>query len=110
MQTIPKEFLAAYQEHDREITMRKTRLGCFLGIVLVPLFGGLDHYVYPEQAYKFFLLRLLCSMLMAGLFFVLGTGFGKKYYHFQGSVLLFLPSATIAWMIYATKGTASPYY
>jgi hypothetical protein len=29
---------------------------------------------------------------------------------FQGIVLLFLPSATIAWMIYATEGAASPYY
>src|SRR5882724_9920653 len=110
MQFIPKEFLGAWQEYDREITIRKTRLGCFLGIVLVPLFGGLDHYVYPHQAFSFFLLRLLCSALMAGLFFVLGTRFGKKYYHFQGSVLLFLPSATIAWMIYATEGTSSPYY
>jgi two-component system sensor histidine kinase PhcS len=107
---IPKEFLAAYQEYDREITIRKTRLGCFLGIVLVPLFGWLDFYAYRDQAFHFFLLRLLCSVLMAGLYFVLGTGFGKKHYHFQGLVLLFLPSATIAWMVYATEGTASPYY
>jgi two-component system sensor histidine kinase PhcS len=110
MQFIPKEFLAAFREYDREITIRKTRLGCFLGIVLVPLFGGLDHYVYPDWAFKFFLLRLLCSALMAGLYFVLGTRFGKKYYHLQGIALLFLPSASIAWMIYATEGTASPYY
>jgi two-component system sensor histidine kinase PhcS len=108
---VPKEFLAAYQEYDREITIRKTRLGCFLGIVLVPLFGGLDYYVFDHnQAFTFFLLRLLCSVLMAGLYLVLGTSFGKKHYHFQGIVLLFLPSATIAWMIYATRGTASPYY
>lgn len=107
---IPKEFLAAWQEYDREITIRKTRLGCFLGIVLVPIFGWLDHYVYPKEEFSFFLLRLLCSTLMAGLFFVLGTDFGKKHYHFQGLVLLFLPSATIAWMVFATEGTASPYY
>jgi two-component system sensor histidine kinase PhcS len=47
---------------------------------------------------------------MAGLYLVLKTPFGKKYYHFQGLVLLFLPSATIAWMVYATEGSASPYY
>jgi two-component system sensor histidine kinase PhcS len=109
--TIPKEFRVAYHEYDREITIRKTRWGCWLGIVLVPLFGGLDYYVFDHnQAFTFFLLRLLCSVLMAGLYLVLGTSFGKKYYHFQGIILLFLPSATIAWMIYATKGTASPYY
>src|SRR5277367_2192017 len=111
MPFIPPEFSAAYREYDREITIRKTRLGCFLGIILVPLFGGLDFYVFDhKQAVSFLHLRLLCSALMAGLYFVLGTNFGKKYYHFQGLVLLFLPSATIAWMVYVTEGTASPYY
>jgi two-component system sensor histidine kinase PhcS len=110
MKTIPQEFRAAYQEHEREMTIRKTRLGCFLGIVMVPLFGGLDHYIYPKQAFSFLLLRLLCSALMAGLYPILGTRFGRKHYHFQGVVLLFLPSATIAWMIHATEGAASPYY
>ena len=110
MKTIPQEFRAAYQEYDRETTIRKTRLGCFFGIVMVPLFCGLDHYVYPKQVHSFFLLRLLCSVLMAGFYPVLGTGFGRKYYHFQGLVLLFFPTATIAWMIYITEGAASPYY
>ena len=110
MKTIPQEFRAAYQEHEREMTIRKTRLGCFLGIVMVPLFGGLDHYVYPQHAFSFLLLRLLCSALMAGLYPILGTRFGREHYHFQGLVLLFLPSAAIAWMIHATEGAASPYY
>lgn len=110
MALIPKQFLAAYQEYDREMTLRKTRLGCLLGMVMVPLFGGLDHYVYPQQASKFFLLRLLCSVLMAGFYPMLETNFGRKYYHFQGIILLLLPSATIAWMIHETEGAASPYY
>jgi two-component system sensor histidine kinase PhcS len=110
MQRIPQEFLAAYQEYDRESTIRKTQLGCIFGILMVPVFGGLDFYVYPKQAFSFFILRSLCSALMAGLYLVLKTPFGKKYYHFQGLVLLFLPSATIAWMVYATEGSASPYY
>jgi len=38
MKAIPQEFRAAYREHEREITLSKTRLGCFLGIVMVPLF------------------------------------------------------------------------
>ena len=110
MQIIPQEFRAAYREYDREITIRKTKWGCWLGIVMVPLFGLLDFYVYPNYAGPFLYLRLLCSALMFGLFFVLQTNFGKKYYHFQGLILLFLPSATIAWMVYKTEGTASPYY
>jgi len=110
MPLIPQEFLAAYHEYDREITIRKTRLGCLFGIIMVPIFGGLDFYVYRPQAFEFLLLRFLCSALMAGLYLFLETDFGKKYYHFQGLVLLFLPSALIAWMVYATEGTGSPYY
>jgi two-component system sensor histidine kinase PhcS len=110
MQSIPPEFRAAYREYDLETTIRKTRLGCFFGIIMVPLFGLLDFYVYPQWAFKFFLLRLLCSALMAAFYPVLGTSIGRKYYHFQGLVLLFFPAASIAWMVYATEGTASWYY
>jgi two-component system sensor histidine kinase PhcS len=110
MQTIPHEFRAAFQEHEREITIRKTRWGCFFGIVMVPIFSCLDYYVYYDRRWEFFRVRLLCSALMALLFPILATHFGRKYYRFSGIVLLLLPSATIAWMIYKTEGAASPYY
>src|ERR1700690_2352822 len=106
MQTIPQEFRAAYQEHEREMTIRKTRWGCFFGIVMVPIFSCLDYYVYYDRRWDFFWLRLLCSALMALLFPILATRFGRKYYRFSGILLLLLPSETIAWMIYATEGTA----
>jgi two-component system, sensor histidine kinase PhcS len=110
MPFVPQEFSSAWQEYDRETTIRKTRLGCIFGIVMVPLFTLLDHYVYQQQTMEFFIVRLLCSALMTVLYFVLGTEFGHKHYHLQGIVLLFLPSATIAWMIYREEGSASPYY
>ena len=111
MQTIPQEFRAAYQEHEREITIRKTGWGCFFGIVMVPIFSCLDYALFTHQQASFFLLlRLICSALMAGLYPILNTGFGRKYYRFLGILLLLLPSATIAWMIYATQGATSPYY
>jgi two-component system sensor histidine kinase PhcS len=110
MELVPKEFLAAWNEYDRDTTIRKTRWGCLFGIIMVPLFGALDFEVYRHWAKEFFLLRLVCSALMAALYFVLDTNFGKTHFRFQGVVLLFLPTATIAWMIYATQGAKSPYY
>jgi len=109
--TIPPEWRATYLEEDREKTIRKTQWGCIFAILLVPLFGLLDFNGFDrEHALSFLRLRFLCSALMAGLYPVLGTSFGRKHYHLQGIVLLFLPSATIAWMIYATDGAASTYY
>lgn len=110
MPFVPPEFSSAWQEYDQETTIHKTKLGCFFGIVMVPVFTLLDHAVYPEHTREFFMTRLLCSALMAVLYFVLGTKFGRQHYHLQGILLLFLPSATIAWMIYETEGATSPYY
>jgi two-component system, sensor histidine kinase PhcS len=109
--TIPPELRAAYLAEDREKTIRKTEWGCIFGILFVPIFGLLDFYVFDrDQAVGFLRLRLVCSGLMAGLYPILSTRFGKRFYHFQGLILLFLPSATIAYMVYATDGAASPYY
>ena len=110
MAAIPQEYQAVYEDYDREITIRKTRLGSLVGIILVPLFTFLDHYVYPEHQREFLLVRLLCSLLMAMLYPLLGTSFGRRFYRFQGLLILFMPTAAIAWMVYATEGVASPYY
>ncbi|HZL12808.1 MAG TPA: ATP-binding protein, partial [Verrucomicrobiae bacterium] len=111
MNFIPKEFRAAYREYDRELTIRKTRLGCLIGVVLVPLFAFLDFCLYPRDVARSFLwLRLLCSALMAGLYPLLGNKWGRKYYRAQGILILLAPAATIAWMIHTTGGAASPYY
>jgi two-component system sensor histidine kinase PhcS len=110
MLTIPLEFREAYLAHERELTLRKTRLGCALGAAFVPLFAGLDHYMYPEKTREFFVARLICAVLMAAFYPVLDTRFGRKYFRLQGIAILLLPSATISWMIFATEGAASPYY
>lgn len=113
MQRVPTEFLDAYQEYDREITIKKTRIGCFIGIVLVPLFAFLDfnHRAYSDRGAEFLIARLLCSLLMACLYPVLATQFGRKYYRLQGTILLFLPTVTIGWMLYTDPdGAASSYY
>ena len=111
MNRVPPEFVDAYREYSRETTIRKTRLGCFIGIVLVPLFAFLDYARYPEHFWPFLGMRFLCSLLMAALYPVLDTRFGRKHYQLQGVFLLFLPAATISWMIYyAGDGASSPYY
>ena len=110
MLNVPAEFRGAYEEHERRVILGKNRLGCCLGIVLGPLFSFLDYIVYPKFAPQFLLLRLAVSVLMAIWLFVLGTRFGKKYYHLQGIIILFVPSAFVAWTVYETDGTSSPYY
>jgi two-component system sensor histidine kinase PhcS len=107
---ISSEILAAYRDHDREMTIRKTRVGCILGLLLYPMFNILDHLVYPELAPRFLALRLVVSALMALLYPLFGTQLGRKFYRLHGIILLTLPSIGIAWMIYEADGAASTYY
>jgi two-component system, sensor histidine kinase PhcS len=110
MRIIPPEFRTAYLEHERELTIRKTRLGCVLGAVFVPLFAALDPHVYPGQTRAFLVARLLCSALMFALFPAIDSKPGRKFFRAIGLLILFMPAATISWMVYSTKGTASIYY
>jgi two-component system sensor histidine kinase PhcS len=110
MTGIPSEFRAAHLEYERELTIRKTRLGCLLGAIFVPLFAVLDPYVYADYARPFLVARLICSALMFAMFPLIDSRLCRKYFHAIGVVILFLPSATIAWMVYATEGMASTYY
>ena len=111
MRNIPSEFLAAYETWEREQTIRNTRRGCAMGALLVPLFAVLDYWKYPGHANDFLAVRLLCAGLMMAFFPVIGSVLGRRHFRFLGLVILFMPSAAIAWMIYMTgEGAASPYY
>lgn len=111
MQYIPTEFRSAYLEHERALTIRKTRLGCILGAIFVPLFAGLDFYMFDQnQARLFLALRLFCSIFMVAFYPVIETGFGRRYFRLIGVIILFFPAATIALMINKTGGSSSNYY
>lgn len=70
----------------------------------------LDYFVYPELVGKFLIARLICSVLVGIIWFLHNTSIGQKYYRVIGLPIALLPSGFIAWMIYVTQGTVSPYY
>jgi two-component system, sensor histidine kinase PhcS len=113
-ETPSKEIFDAYREHERALTISKTRLGCVIGIVLVPFFTLLDRLVYEKHAEYFLKLRVACAVLMALLYPLLGTRLSRKYFRVQGLVLLALPTICISFMIYEVGKTdgdiATPYY
>jgi two-component system sensor histidine kinase PhcS len=110
--TVSPEILAAYHEHDRELTIRKFRVACLIGMTLVPTFVLLDLFVYRNQAAYFFLLRIGCSVLIALFYWCMRTGFGRKNYRWNGILLFMLPTSCIGWMIHVAPDGAhvSPYY
>ena len=112
MQPVSQEILSAYTEHNRELTIHKFRVACFLGILMVPALTLLDHFVYRENQEYFLILRLGCSLLIAIFYWIMRTSFGRKIYRWNGILLFMLPALCITWMIHeAPEGAAvSPYY
>jgi signal transduction histidine kinase len=109
--SVPREeVLAAYRDYDREVSLNNIKVGCVLGMILMPAGFILDLFVYPDRWESFLVLRI-CSSLLIGIFLaLLLTPFGRAYYRSLGIVLLLIPTASIAFMIYETDGPASPYY
>jgi signal transduction histidine kinase len=104
------DLLTAYVEADREQRVRLLRVGCVLGLVLVPLFWGLDWMVYPSVAAEIGLSRLICDLGIVGVYALLSTAVGRRWIRPLSVAWVMLPASAISWMIWRTEGELSPYY
>lgn len=99
-----------YVAEQHELRLRRTRIGCMLTLTLVPLGSLLDLAGYPEQFWSIFAARMLCDVFLLPIFLLLFTQIGKRYIVLLSTLWAFSPSVTIAWMIYVTEGSLSPFY
>lgn len=115
------EFLAAREKNEREVRIRTGKLACVLVILLMPLGMVLDLIVFKRFHAEFFGLRLLCSVLAAGVLALHYLNATITYYRLLQQLIVFFPAASISLMIYLTnageRGAAgveftdfSPYY
>src|SRR5918995_6771533 len=104
------DFEEAFFANERQERIKSGKVASALVIVLMPAGVILDFFVYPERVADFLQLRLLCSVLGAGLWALHNTPFGVRYYRFLGIPIALLPAFFISWMIFTTEGPASPYY
>jgi signal transduction histidine kinase len=103
-------FAEAFIAHEREQRIYTGKIACLLVVFLMPVGFCLDYFVYPQRLDFFLVLRLICSVLAAGLFYVHTTEFAQKHYRLLGVPIALLPASAIAWMIFVTDGPASSYY
>jgi signal transduction histidine kinase len=103
------EFWEAFLANEREVRISTGKLACTLVFVLMPFGTILDYFVYPEHLVEFLKLRLLCSLLIVGVWFLHSTPVARKHYPVIGLPIVILPAFFITWMVYKI-GSASPYY
>ena len=104
------EVRASYADFNRELRINGAKSACILVMALMPSGSLMDFFVYPDQVGCFFLLRLICAMLAAGLWWLLNTQFGRTWYRVLAMLTFFLPCFFISLMIWWTEGAKSPYY
>jgi two-component system sensor histidine kinase PhcS len=97
-------------EYERRIMVRHLRVGCYLVIALMPFGFFLDTVYYHAERWHFLMFRLACSLLLAGIPWLLMTKFGQRNCQGLGLVVALMPAFFICLMIYDTEGAASPYY
>ncbi|HTN75359.1 MAG TPA: histidine kinase dimerization/phospho-acceptor domain-containing protein, partial [Pirellulaceae bacterium] len=99
-----------YLAEQVDLRVRRTRIGCLLTLTLIPLGSALDLFGYPQQFWSIFVARMLCDAFLIPIFLLLFTEFGKRHIVWLSTLWAFSPAVTIAWMIYITNGSASPFY
>src|ERR1051325_2816235 len=104
------EFKRAFFASEREERIKSGKVACALVIFLMPVGVTLDLFVYPDRWAYFLPLRILCSLLAAGLWLLHTSRFGLRYYRLLGTPIAILPACFIAVMIAVTEGPESPYY
>ena len=106
----PAALREAYAAHEQRVQVGNYRVACVLGIIFMPAGFTLDYFVYPDRVGIFFAGRLVSSALLAGVWFLLGTEFGRRRYRALGLVEVSIPILCISWMIAVEDGAASTYY
>jgi signal transduction histidine kinase len=105
------EIAVAYEEADREIAIRRIRIGCVIAMAMLPLGFFIDHLLYPKLVAKFMSYRIAGSVAMAPLLAFVLHPLGRHYHRSVGVALAMIPAACMAWIIAHTGEAArSPYY
>lgn len=104
------EIAEAFRAYEQQVALSNIKVGCILGMVLMPLGVLLDYVVYRPMVWEFLALRLISSALIGVFLCLVMTRFGQVHYRLLGLILLLIPTSFIALMIARTEGAASPYY
>ena len=108
------DFAAAFAANERQERLKTGKVASALVVFLMPLGSIMDWLVYYPQRWDFLKLRILCSVLAAGLWYLHTTELGRRHYRRLGILIAILPAFFLCWIIAEAKGplmgATSDYY
>jgi signal transduction histidine kinase len=106
----PDAWLVGFDESDRDVRLRHSRVAHALIIALVPAGAVLDAVVYPAHLAEFLSWRIGVAALAALALACHHTAFVRANIRWFAMLAPVLVNTTISLMIYRSEGAASPYY
>jgi signal transduction histidine kinase len=109
------DFREAFVVHEQQVRINTGKLACALVFVLMPLGVTVDFFVYSNYrghnyVLEFLGLRLLCSLLILGVWLLHYTAIARRFYPLVGMPIVILPALFMSIMMCLTEGAASSYY
>lgn len=104
------ELKEAYHEFDIDLRVKQTQIGALLALILVPAGSSLEYFIYPEYLKDFFLIRILCDIVLLPIYLILFKPIARQFVRMLGALWALTPTVAISFMIYLSDGSQSPYY
>ena len=99
-----------FDQETLDLTGKKLKAVGRIGVPLFLIFGFLDYFISPEKLWLIFILRLICSSILAVLYYRLDSAFGRRHLNLIGITAFLSGGLTIDAMVYIMGGGESPYY
>ncbi|MFD2256693.1 ATP-binding protein [Luteolibacter algae] len=107
---ISESVLVAFKKYERKVSFVNARRAAILAAIFMVAGGTLDIIVFPDYLRLFFVIRIICSILLLIIYFTLKGRSGSKRGDFISGWIALLPMISICAMIYFTGGGNSVYY
>ena len=101
---------SSYLAEDLQLRISRTKIGCLLGAVLMPIGGFLDNLLYPELTRDFIVIRIIVILLLGCIYLLLNTDLGKKHIKLLGVLLLITLNMAFCTMMLFSEGVTSRYH
>ena len=90
--------------------IQRSRIGCIVAIIALPMGTTLDLVLYPELLFELTLTRYISLVAVLAIFFLHRSESFKKNIFVTGFAMPFTVAISMCWMIAVTEGFSGPYY
>ncbi len=108
MPELGPEARAAWERQERELGLRRLRLGCIIAMFFTPP-GVLIDYVMLGKWFSFFWWRIACTVAILPILWLSWRPFGARHYRSLGIALAMAPGACMVGIIQAAPELGSYY-